>query len=426
MKKYIFNMPPNVEHHNRRDNGNVPPPRRNFRHTFPRRMRGISLFTLFGGINHNMPRNSDNNSPHGTYSDIPMWLIVLMLVLAPPIGVILIILRVVWSLCDNSSLKKHHSASKKKPNTKNSNNSATSLKLVFGMLSAFFLTGSVVSLISVLTSEEAVSLRSFSTFVVLFMLFASVFGVSKAKKRREERCAGYCTIIGDRQYFSLSALAASAGVSYRRVRKDLQYMINHGMLGDGAYIDVGRKMFFKNTAVADEYEKSAKAVQVDDEKQAQDRVPHDEYRKIILEIRRLNDEIADIAVSDRIYRLEETTANIFDYVKEHPEKKSSIRMLMNYYLPTTLKLLTSYANIERVGVAGENMKKSKESIEQTLDMLVFAFNRELDRLYESETIDITSDIEVLEQMLKKDGIADSSVMSPTATASEAVETKEKI
>ena len=79
-------------------------------------------------------------------------------------------------------------------------------------------------------------------------------------------------------------------------------------------------------------------------------------------------------------------------------------MLMNYYLPTTLKLLTSYANIERVGVAGDNMRKSKESIEETLDMLVFAFEKELDRLYESESIDINSDIEVLEKMLKKDGM----------------------
>ena len=50
------------------------------------------------------------------------------------------------------------------------------------------------------------------------------------------------------------------------------------------------------------------------------------------------------------------------------------------------------------------MRKSKESIEETLDMLVFAFKKELDSLYESESIDISSDIEVLEKMLKKDGM----------------------
>ena len=77
---------------------------------------------------------------------------------------------------------------------------------------------------------------------------------------------------------------------------------------------------------------------------------------------------------------------------------------MNYYLPTTLKLLESYAKIEHVGVAGENMQKSKEDIEKILDMLVYGFVQQVDQLYASEYVDISSDIDVLETMMKKDGL----------------------
>ena len=82
-----------------------------------------------------------------------------------------------------------------------------------------------------------------------------------------------------------------------------------------------------------------------------------------------------------------------------------IRTFMNYYLPTTLKLLESYSRIERVGVAGENMKQSKEKIESILDLLVIGFEQQVDQLFKNESIDISSDISVLEKMMKKDGLS---------------------
>ena len=81
-----------------------------------------------------------------------------------------------------------------------------------------------------------------------------------------------------------------------------------------------------------------------------------------------------------------------------------IRSFMNYYLPTTLKLLSSYSKIEQVGVAGENMKKSKENIERILDMLVVGFEQQVDKLFGNESMDISSEIAVLETMMKQDGL----------------------
>ena len=83
-------------------------------------------------------------------------------------------------------------------------------------------------------------------------------------------------------------------------------------------------------------------------------------------------------------------------------------MFMNYYLPTTLKLLDSYRRIEQVGVAGQNMRDTKDNIEKILDMLVVGFEGQMDQLFKTESLDITSDIEVLEQMMNKDGLTDHS------------------
>jgi hypothetical protein len=77
---------------------------------------------------------------------------------------------------------------------------------------------------------------------------------------------------------------------------------------------------------------------------------------------------------------------------------------MSYYLPTSMKLLESYKRIEQVGVAGQNMQEAKENIEKTLDLLTVGFQQQMDQLFHEESIDISSDIEVLAQMMQKDGL----------------------
>ena len=77
---------------------------------------------------------------------------------------------------------------------------------------------------------------------------------------------------------------------------------------------------------------------------------------------------------------------------------------MNYYLPTTLKLLKAYARLEKQAVAGENIKSSRQEIERILDKLTEGFRQQLDRLFQADAIDISSDIDVLETMMAKDGL----------------------
>ena len=130
-----------------------------------------------------------------------------------------------------------------------------------------------------------------------------------------------------------------------------------------------------------------------------------EKDRAISEMRRLNDAIEDETISQQIDQLEDATAKIFDHVIEHPEKQGQIRKFMNYYLPTTLKLLNSYDRMDATGISGENIDSTKERIETMMATIVSSFHKQLDALFRDEAMDIASDITVMENLLAQEGLA---------------------
>lgn len=129
-----------------------------------------------------------------------------------------------------------------------------------------------------------------------------------------------------------------------------------------------------------------------------------ERGRAVSEMRRLNDSIKDVKISAQITHLETTTGKIIDAVVEKPAKLPQIRKFMNYYLPTTLKLLNAYDRMDSTGVSGTNIDGTKGKIEEMLDTVCVAFTRQLDALYGEEALDISADITVMEQMLAREGL----------------------
>ncbi len=124
----------------------------------------------------------------------------------------------------------------------------------------------------------------------------------------------------------------------------------------------------------------------------------------IRRIRALNDDIQNEAVSRQIDRIEAVTASIFSTVRERPERSGDARKFMNYYLPTTLKLLESYRLMEGQTYQGQNVQTARASIENALAKLTEAIERQQDRLYLPEAMDVESDIRVIETMMAADGL----------------------
>ena len=128
--------------------------------------------------------------------------------------------------------------------------------------------------------------------------------------------------------------------------------------------------------------------------------------KAIAEMKRLDDNIPDEKISAQIVRLGTLTEKILGQVKADPAKLPQIRKFMNYYVPTTLKLLNAYDRMGAQGVEGENISGTMAKVEQMMGTIVIAFEKQLDSLFGSEALDISTDITVLDNMMAREGLSD--------------------
>lgn len=141
-------------------------------------------------------------------------------------------------------------------------------------------------------------------------------------------------------------------------------------------------------------------------------------QQMLYQIRSENERLPDPVISGQIDEIESISNQIFRIVIEQPEKADQIRRFMEYYLPTTLKMLSAYRRMEENGASGEQARKTQERIRQSLDTVIAAFKKQLNQLFEEEAIDIATDIDVLETMLRQDGLIDSGLKVKTSTGEE--------
>ena len=215
-------------------------------------------------------------------------------------------------------------------------------------------------------------------------------------KKKVRRYRQYLAMIGQNQTISISSLASATGRSSHTVREDLQDMLDDGLFPTG-FLDYGGDQLILSPEGLKQQPKEApkqKAVTVEDAENA-----------VLTEIRAVNDSIAHEGLSAQIDRIGIITAKIFDYQKSHPEKSPQLHSFLSYYLPTTLKILRAYAQLESQGIEGENISAAKQRIEGMMDKVVEGFEKQLDQLFQNDALDITSDVKVLEQMLSKDGLS---------------------
>lgn len=132
----------------------------------------------------------------------------------------------------------------------------------------------------------------------------------------------------------------------------------------------------------------------------------DEGNEYLKKLRAANDAIPDETLSADIERMEKASADIFRFIGDHPEKAPQIRKFMNYYLPTTLKLLNSYQRLSAQSVKGENITSTMFNIAGMMHTVADAFEKQLDSLFSDEAMDVSADISVFETLLKQEGFVD--------------------
>lgn len=348
-----------------------------------------------------------------TDSDIGWGFIIFMFIVWWPIGLALLIAKLYDAPTKKSTARSGTSSAKAgtKPKSKaaktvkNMNRApaptdktAKTLTVIGTIVTAIFGVGMLSTIGEIIGygwySYMAEDLFSIGGFLAggLAMLFAG-----RRMKRRSKRIARYMAAMGERSYISVSELCAISGRKRKTVERDLEYMMEKGLLETGAYLDSGRGIFFRSADAFAAYADETRAKENATPKEA-----NEGYAGALRAIRYANDRIADPILSEKIDHLEDVAGKIFREVEEHPEKQHQAATFLNYYLPTTLKLLDSYAKFEEAGIEGENLTRAQERIEETMDALVKGFDKQLDDLYRSEAMDIDSDIRVMENMLRRD------------------------
>lgn len=128
-----------------------------------------------------------------------------------------------------------------------------------------------------------------------------------------------------------------------------------------------------------------------------------EARAQLDEIARANDAIAEPQLSAQIEDIEATCRLILARLEEQPGMLSSLRTFLRYYLPATLKLLTARAKLEGEVNAGESQQIAAR-IREAMAAVQKAFHKQLDALNEFRFINLESEMDVLTDMLKSDGL----------------------
>lgn len=279
-------------------------------------------------------------------------------------------------------------------------------------------------------------------FFILCTILTSNGGRIRKRLKRYQR---YVSQMNGRNYCLLKDLSSVTGRSMKYTVKDLQKMIEIGMFPEG-HIDDQKTCFMLNNDSYKQYLELQKNMKIRDleqqtkqqeqtmkqnngmnqEKamQEENKTPSDhkmdklepvirkaieEGRQYVLKIKNANIAIPGEEISRKLDRLEEVTGKIYDYVELHPEKFPEIKKFTEYFLPTTLKLLDAYKELEHQPVVGENISTAKKEIEDTMDTINTAFENLLDGLFEDAAMDISTDISVLQTILAQEGLTGQNV-----------------
>ena len=222
---------------------------------------------------------------------------------------------------------------------------------------------------------------------------ALLTGLRMKSTRKLERLLD--KVVGERDNIPLPELFAAAGVDAARGRAAVKSAIEHGYFGADAYID-NRTGTLVVRGAAPQPPRPAEPAPAP--------APEDQYAALQRQLRQANDAIPDPVMTAKISRLEDVSARIFALAKKDPDKKAQLQKFMDYYLPTALKLLNTYAQLSAQDVQGTNITEAKQSIERSMDLLITAFENQLDKLFASDALDVSTDIAALEGMLNLDGL----------------------
>lgn len=268
-------------------------------------------------------------------------------------------------------------------------------------------------------AAEGVALMSLLTRFLLYggLLAFGFLRVRQGKLAlgRMDRYFRYMKVFENQPYASIEELAGKVAKKPRVVVKDLEYMMDAGWFLE-AHLDQKRNYFMLTNQAYQQFNEAEKGriirEQEQQEKQFEESDPTvkelsqmlNEGKEYIKEIHRLNEGIMGEEVSKKLYVIEDVVSSIFEQVRRRPEKMPDLRKFMQYYLPTTVKVIRTYRDFENESLPSSQLEESKKEIEETLDKVQAAFVKLREKLFAEDIMDVSTDLDVLEAMMSQEGL----------------------
>ena len=232
----------------------------------------------------------------------------------------------------------------------------------------------------------------------------------------------YRKAIGVCDYRYIKDIAAVTGDAETKVLARLKKMLRKGLFQQAA-LDDDQTMIIMTSACFEQY-RQAQQLELkrkrqeriaDSVTQEQETAPLNAEQKALLargeayiaKIRLSNEAIPGEEISRKIDQIEDVVRIIFKRAAEQPQVIADLGQLMDYYLPTTVKLLDAYRELDAQPIQGDNIVQSKREIEGALDSLATAFEKLLDSIFRDMAWDVSSDVSVLHTVLAQEGLVDS-------------------
>ncbi len=224
---------------------------------------------------------------------------------------------------------------------------------------------------------------------------------------KRSRLSGvYMRYIGARSYVSVRELAGALHKSERAVRAELADLIRHGAFREAYLTPEEDRVYFDGSAFRaymQSRQDSRPAPQPQPQAAPAPRVRFEEeplLRQLAAERRRID----DIPVRSEVEKLEHSAAEIFEWVRRHPSDASQVRRVTSYYLPTTLKLLRTYNEMDLHAESSAVAEDIQNKIRASLVSINEAFGNLLDMLLQDTALDVDAEISALSTVLAQEGL----------------------
>ena len=245
-------------------------------------------------------------------------------------------------------------------------------------------------------------------FNVFFVLKAFREIQFARRYRQYQKLLQYHTVV------FLKDLSVAARVQIKQVYRDLNKAIDSCLIPQGHFgtnhlifivSDEAYRKYRENQSAFDRYYKKMLA----DRDRSGERSAYvqnilDSGKDYVAKIHSLNDLIKDKVITEKLNRMEQIVATIFSEVDINPKQADKLGMLINYYLPTTEKLLEAYVDLSEKQVQGRSVQKTQKEIEDAIDKINRAYSNILDQIFQEQEMDVASDISALSVMMRQDGL----------------------